>query len=90
MTQLVYEVPKSLKTALLVHLLKEPAMDMVLVFTRMKHAADRLARQLEQNGIKTATLHSNRSQKPAIAGIERFQIRRGQRAGRDGHRGARH
>ena len=72
-TQLVYEVPKSLKTALLVHLLKEPAMDMVLVFTRMKHAADRLAKQLEQNGIKTATLHSNRSQNQRLRALKDFK-----------------
>ena len=64
-TQLVYEVPKHLKTALLLHLLNEPGMDMVLVFSRMKHAADRLARQLEQKGVRTATLHSNRSSKSA-------------------------
>ena len=75
-TQLVYEVPKHLKTALLVHLLKDPAMDMVLVFSRMKHAADRLARQLEQAGIKTATLHSNRSQNQRLQRFERFQGRR--------------
>ena len=72
-TQLVYEVPKSLKTALLVHLLNEPAMDMVLVFTRMKHAADRLARQLEQKGIKTATLHSNRSQNQRLRALKDFK-----------------
>jgi ATP-dependent RNA helicase RhlE len=72
-TQLVYEVPKHLKTALLVHLLKEPAMDMVLVFSRMKHAADRLARQLEQSGIKTATLHSNRSQNQRLRALKDFK-----------------
>jgi ATP-dependent RNA helicase RhlE len=72
-TQFVYEVPKSLKTALLVHLLNEPAMDMVLVFTRMKHAADRLARQLEQKGIKTATLHSNRSQSQRLRALKDFK-----------------
>jgi ATP-dependent RNA helicase RhlE len=47
-TQLVYEVSKHLKPALLVHLLRDPKMDMVLVFSRMKHGADRIARQLEQ------------------------------------------
>jgi ATP-dependent RNA helicase RhlE len=72
-TQLVYEVPKSLKTALLVHLLKEPGMTMVLVFTRMKHAADRLARQLEQKGIRTATLHSNRSQNQRLRALKDFK-----------------
>jgi ATP-dependent RNA helicase RhlE len=53
---------KHLKPALLLHLLQRPGMNMVLVFSRMKHAADRVARNLEQQGIRTATLHSNRSQ----------------------------
>jgi ATP-dependent RNA helicase RhlE len=48
-------------------------MDMVLVFTRMKHAADRLARQLEQNGVKTATLHSNRSQNQRLKALKDFK-----------------
>jgi ATP-dependent RNA helicase RhlE len=72
-TQLVYEVPKHLKTALLVHLLKDPAMNMVLIFSRMKHAADRLARQLDQHGIKTATLHSNRSQNQRLKALKDFK-----------------
>jgi len=72
-TQLVYEVPKHLKTALLIHLLKDPQMDMVLVFSRMKHAADRLARQLEQKGIRTATLHSNRSQNQRLRALKDFK-----------------
>ena len=71
--QFVYEVPKHLKTALLVHLLKDPAMNMVLIFSRMKHAADRLARQLEQAGIKTATLHSNRSQNQRLKALKDFK-----------------
>jgi ATP-dependent RNA helicase RhlE len=72
-TQLVYEVPKHLKTALLIHLLNDPAMDMVLVFSRMKHGADRIARQLEQKGIPTATLHSNRSQNQRIKALKDFK-----------------
>src|SRR5665213_724957 len=72
-TQFVYEVPKHLKTALLVHLLNEPGMDMVLIFSRMKHAADRLARQLEQKGIRTATLHSNRSQSQRLRALKDFK-----------------
>jgi ATP-dependent RNA helicase RhlE len=72
-TQLVYEVPKSLKPALLLHLLKDPAMNMVLVFSRMKHAADRVARNLEQAGIRTATLHSNRSQNQRLKALKDFK-----------------
>jgi len=72
-TQLVYEVPKHLKTPLLLHLLREPQMNMVLVFSRMKHSADRLARQLEQKGIATATLHSNRSQNQRLKALKDFK-----------------
>jgi ATP-dependent RNA helicase RhlE len=72
-TQFVYEVPKHLKTALLLHLLQAPQMDMVLVFSRMKHAADRLARQLEQKGVRCATLHSNRSQSQRLRALNDFK-----------------
>src|SRR5207244_8216421 len=46
-TQLVYEVPKHLKPALLLHLLRDPGLNMVLVFSRMQHSADRIGRSLE-------------------------------------------
>jgi ATP-dependent RNA helicase RhlE len=72
-TQFVYEVPKHLKPALLVHLLRDPGMDMVLVFSRMKHGADRIARRLEQHRIKTATLHSNRSQSQRLRALKDFK-----------------
>ena len=73
-TQLVYELPSgSLKQPLLTHLLKDEAMNMVLVFVRMKHAADRVARRLEQSGIKTATLHSNRSQNQRLKALKDFK-----------------
>src|ERR1039458_6073141 len=72
-TQLVYEVSKHLKPALLVHLLREPSMNMVLVFSRMKHSADRIARSLESSGIRTATLHSNRSQNQRLRALKDFK-----------------
>jgi ATP-dependent RNA helicase RhlE len=72
-TQLVYEVPKHLKPALLVHLLREPSLNMVLVFSRMKHGADRIARSLEASGIRTATLHSNRSQNQRLRALKDFK-----------------
>jgi ATP-dependent RNA helicase RhlE len=72
-TQFVYEVPKHLKPALLQHLLQDPKMEMVLVFSRMKHAADRVARQLEQKGIRCATLHSNRSQNQRLKALKDFK-----------------
>ena len=72
-TQLVYEVPKHLKSALLVHLLKEAHLNMVLVFVRMKHSAGRLADNLEHKGIKTATIHSNRSQSQRLRALKDFK-----------------
>ncbi|HTR41950.1 MAG TPA: DEAD/DEAH box helicase [Pseudomonadales bacterium] len=72
-TQLVYDVPRHLKTSLLLHLLQDPQMDMVLVFSRMKHAADRLARQLEEKGVRCATLHSNRSQNQRLRALKDFK-----------------
>lgn len=72
-TQFVYEVPKHLKSTLLVHLLREPSLNMVLVFSRMKHGADRIARSLEAKGIRTATLHSNRSQNQRLRALKDFK-----------------
>ncbi len=71
--QFVYEIPKHLKPALLLHLLREPNLNMVLVFSRMKHGADRIARSLEVKGIRTATLHSNRSQNQRLRALKDFK-----------------
>ena len=72
-TQFVYEVPMHLKPALLLHLLDDPSLDTVLVFTRTKHGADRVARKLEQGGIRTGTLHSNRSQNQRLRALSDFK-----------------
>ncbi len=72
-TQFVYEVPKHLKPALLLHMLREPSLSMVLVFSRRKHGADRIARSLEAKGIRTATLHSNRSQNQRLRALRDFK-----------------
>jgi ATP-dependent RNA helicase RhlE len=71
--QFVYEVPKHLKLSLLVHLLGDPAMNMVIVFSRTKHGADRIARKLEQVGITCAALHSNRSQNQRLRALKAFK-----------------
>ncbi len=74
-SQLVYEVPRHLKPALLAHLLENDGMNMVLVFTRTKHGADRVARKLEQLNISTATIHSNRSQNQRLRASGRLSRR---------------
>ncbi len=72
-TQLVYEIPKHLKLSLLTHLLDDPQLNMVLVFSRTKHGADKIARKLDQAGIKSATLHSNRSQNQRLRALKAFK-----------------
>jgi ATP-dependent RNA helicase RhlE len=72
-TQLVYEVPHHLKGNLLLHLLRNPSLNMVLLFCRTKHGADKVARKLEQQGIRTATLHSNRSQSQRLRALKDFK-----------------
>ena len=72
-TQLVYEVRTHLKPALLQHLLADPEFDTVLVFTRTKHGADRVARRLEGSGIKAGTIHSNRSQSQRLRALKDFK-----------------
>jgi len=72
-TQFVYEVRSHLKAALLLHLLGNPQFDTVLVFTRTKRGADRIARRLESSGIKTGTIHSNRSQNQRLRALKDFK-----------------
>jgi ATP-dependent RNA helicase RhlE len=72
-TQFVYEVRQHLKPSLLLHLLRDPQFDTVLVFTRTKHGADRIARRLEGAGIKTGTIHSNRSQNQRLRALKDFK-----------------
>ena len=72
-TQSVIEVSPGGKVPALVHLLKDAALQSVLVFSRTKHGADRLARKLEDAGVRTATLHSNRTQGQRLAALKRFK-----------------
>src|SRR6267154_2787067 len=72
-TQFAYEVPPHLKSALLLHLLGDPKFDTVLVFARTKRGADKIARRLEGSGIKTGTIHSNRSQNQRLRALKDFK-----------------
>ena len=78
-TQAVYPVPQHLKAALLLALLKSGEVRDALVFTRTKHRADRLARQLDEHRVKVQRIHGNRSQSQrteALAGFKsgRYQV----------------
>ncbi len=71
--QFVYEVPKEGKLNLLLHLLRDEKLDMVLVFSRTKHGADKIARKLNAGGVTTTTLHSNRSQAQRLKSLKGFR-----------------
>ncbi len=60
--QSLYYVSKSDKRKLLIHLLETEKINSVLVFTRTKHGADRVVRDLDKAGIKAAAIHGNKSQ----------------------------
>lgn len=60
--QLVYEVDKSKKSALLSHLVRNKGWEQVLVFTRTKKGANRLVQKLEGDGISAAAIHGDKSQ----------------------------
>jgi ATP-dependent RNA helicase RhlE len=61
-THALYPVQQHLKTALLLELLKRTKTESVLVFTRTRHRAQRLERQIKQAGYKVTSLHSDRTQ----------------------------
>ena len=61
-SQYVYFVEKKEKKDLLLHLLKDQSIESVLIFTRTKHGADKLARILTKSGIRAEAIHGNKSQ----------------------------
>ena len=74
--QSVYHVDKSNKTQLLVRLLKGEGMDRVLVFSRTKHGANRLVKNLEASGFGAAAIHGNKSQSARVRALEDFKAGR--------------
>jgi len=71
--QSVYLVPKSRKCELLSHLIKEGDWNQVLVFTKTKHGANRLAKQLGKNGIMSSAIHGNKSQSARTLALAEFK-----------------
>lgn len=61
-TQFVHHVDKKRKSELLSHMIGRENWQQVLVFTRTKHGANRLAEHLNKDGIKAAAIHGNKSQ----------------------------
>jgi ATP-dependent RNA helicase RhlE len=74
--ELVYRVPKEHKRHLLAHLIDSGSWQQVLVFTRTKSGANRLAQHLEGSGIRTAAIHGNKSQGARERALADFKARR--------------
>jgi ATP-dependent RNA helicase RhlE len=71
--QQVYRVSKDHKRHLLAHLIVDGNWHQVLVFTRTKHGANRLAQQLEGSGIRSAAIHGNKSQGARVRALADFK-----------------
>ncbi|HEY5091324.1 MAG TPA: DEAD/DEAH box helicase [Polyangia bacterium] len=77
-TQRVLFVEREDKRALLREMLRDPAMTRVLVFTRTKHGADRVTRDLEKATVRAEAIHGNKSQgarQKALAAFRAGRIR---------------
>ncbi len=72
-TQVVHPVDKSRKRELLSYLIGSNNWQQVLVFTRTKHGANRLAQQLERDGITSAAIHGNKSQGARTRALAEFK-----------------
>ncbi|MEO8151351.1 MAG: DEAD/DEAH box helicase [Bacteroidia bacterium] len=76
--QSVYYVEKNDKRALLQHLLTEQEIDHALIFTRTKHGADKVVKDLTHSGISARAIHGNKSQnarQDALAGFKNRTIK---------------
>jgi ATP-dependent RNA helicase RhlE len=72
-TQHAYRVDKEAKRDLLIHLIDAGRWHQVLVFTRTKHGANRLAEQLNRAGIQAAAIHGNKSQSARTRALSGFK-----------------
>lgn len=71
--QTVHLVPQSDKRDVLSHIIRESGWHQVLVFTRTKHGANRLAERLVKDGLQAAAIHGNKSQAARTRALEGFK-----------------
>src|SRR5690625_4234592 len=74
--QEVYFVDKGNKTNLLVHLLKDEAIESALVFSRTKHGADKIVKSLGKAGFSAQAIHGNKTQKARQRALNNFKQRK--------------
>ncbi len=70
----VHLIPAPRKRALLARLIRSRDMRQVLVFVRMKRDVNRLARQLQQDGIAATAIHSDRTQQERMQALDEFKL----------------
>ena len=75
-TQVAHMVDRERKRELLSHLVRTGVIDQALVFTRTKHGANRLAQQLERDGISAVAIHGNKSQGQRVRALADFKTGR--------------
>jgi ATP-dependent RNA helicase RhlE len=73
--QALYYVSKKSKTKLLVHLIQQNEIDSVLIFSRTKHGANKIVKQLDKVQIKSEAIHGNKSQGARQRALENFKNR---------------
>ena len=73
--QALYYVSKKSKTKLLTHIIQENDIDSVLVFSRTKHGANKIVKQLGKVQIKAEAIHGNKSQGARQRALENFKNR---------------
>ncbi len=71
--QHLYYTNKSSKNVLLLHILEDQRIDQVLLFSRTKHGADKIVRNLHKHKIKVAAIHGNKSQNQRQKALKQFK-----------------
>jgi len=71
--QYVYYTNRESKPKLLLHILKEKNIEQVLIFTRTKHGADRVARNLTKKGVKASSIHGDKAQNQRQKALNLFK-----------------
>ena len=71
--QMVFHVDKNKKSDLLAHMIKDERWDQVLVFSRTKHGCEKIADYLNNAGIKTGTIHGDKTQGARTKALREFK-----------------
>ena len=74
--QTLYYTEKMNKRSLLIHLLKDDKIESALVFSRTKHGADRIARDLTRAGVRAEAIHGDKAQNQRQNALNNFKARK--------------